>query len=106
MASSSSSASSAAGKQSKGALAYSSSDALDGRQPITPGVLRGLAIGYLMLIALGVIVFMLPGATIKGNAFSVERSVFTVVNAITLTDFSKASRSTTTARPAWRACSR
>ncbi|MEA2708714.1 MAG: trk/ktr system potassium uptake protein [Phycisphaerales bacterium] len=51
------------------------------------GMLRGIGIAYLILIAIGVIVFLLPGATIKGNAFSVERSVFTVVNAITLTGF-------------------
>ena len=61
--------------------------AVDSRVIITPPVLRGLGIGYLMLIVLGVIVFLLPGATIKGNAFSFERCVFTVINAITLTGF-------------------
>ena len=54
---------------------------------LTAGTLRGLGAAYLLLIAIGVVVFLLPGATIKGNAFSFERSVFTVVNAITLTGF-------------------
>jgi trk system potassium uptake protein TrkH len=54
---------------------------------LTPGRLRAAGIGYLLLIALGVLVFLLPGATVRGNAFSFERSVFTVVNAITLTGF-------------------
>src|ERR671913_607814 len=73
--------------KSKDALDYSSPGALDARPLVTRGVLRGLGIAYGMLIVLGVIVFMLPGATIRGNEFSIERSVFTVVNAITLTGF-------------------
>src|SRR5688572_14649271 len=77
---------SATGK-SQDALEYQAADALDTRPLLTGGVLRGLGIAYLILIVLGVIVFRLPGATIKGNAFSLERSVFTVVNAITLTGF-------------------
>jgi trk system potassium uptake protein len=73
--------------KSHDALEYQVADALDTRPLLTDGVLRGLGIAYLILIILGVIVFRLPGATIKGNAFSMERSVFTVVNAITLTGF-------------------
>src|SRR5688500_12657984 len=73
--------------KSKDALDYSSPGALDARPLVTEGVLRGLGISYLMLIVIGVAVFMRPGATIKGNEFSLERSVFTVVNAITLTGF-------------------
>jgi trk system potassium uptake protein TrkH len=83
--------STASGK-SKESLDYRSPGAeeAEGAEPrilLTTSVLRGLGIAYLMLIVLGVIVFLLPGATIKGNAFSVQRSVFTVVNAITLTGF-------------------
>ena len=83
---SSSSSSSAAGK-SKDAIEFASSELLDAPPILTESVVRGLGIAYLMLIVLGVIVFLLPGATIKGNAFSFERCVFTVVNAITLTGF-------------------
>ena len=49
-----------------------------------------LALAYALLIVLGVIVFRLPGATIAGNEMSFERSVFTVVNAATLTGFQQA----------------
>ena len=77
----------ATGKSQQDALEYQTADALNARPIVTDGVLRGLGVAYLMLIVLGVIVFILPGATIKGNAFSLERSVFTVVNAITLTGF-------------------
>jgi trk system potassium uptake protein TrkH len=73
--------------KSKETLGYSAPDALNARPIVTRGVLRGLFIAYGLLIVLGVVVFLLPGATIKGNAFSFERSVFTVVNAITLTGF-------------------
>src|SRR5687768_6963536 len=77
----------ATAKSKQQAIDYASPDAHDARPIVTDSVLRGLAAAYLMLIVLGVIVFLLPGATIKGNEFSFERSVFTVVNAITLTGF-------------------
>lgn len=77
----------ATAKTTKHAIDDPSPDARDARPILTRGVLRGLLVAYLILVALGVGVFMLPGATIKGNEFSVERSVFTVVNAITLTGF-------------------
>ena len=73
--------------KSKQAIEYASAGALDPRPIVTESVLRGIAAAYLMLIVLGVIVFLLPGATIKGNELSFERSVFTVVNAITLAGF-------------------
>src|SRR4051812_49009144 len=53
-------------------------------------IAKKLAWAYLAMIVLGVIVFRLPGATIRGNEMSFERSVFTVVNAATLTGFQQA----------------
>ena len=42
---------------------------------------------YLLLLLVGVVIFRLPGATIRGNELSFERTVFTVINAATLTGF-------------------
>jgi trk system potassium uptake protein TrkH len=44
---------------------------------------------WLMLLA-GFVVLRLPGATIRGNEMSVERAVFTVINAASLTGFQQA----------------
>src|SRR5205814_1612089 len=46
-----------------------------------------LGSAYAMLVLIGFIAFRLPGATVRGNEMSVERSVFTVINAATLTGF-------------------
>ena len=51
---------------------------------------RWLGWSYALLIAAGVLVFQLPGAMVRGNEMSFERSVFTVVNAATLTGFQQA----------------
>ncbi len=53
-------------------------------------VARWLMMVYAILIVAGVIVFHLPGAMVTGNEMSWERSVFTVVNAATLTGFQQA----------------
>ena len=39
------------------------------RAILTPSALRAAAIGYLLLIALGVLIFLLPGATVRGRTF-------------------------------------
>ncbi len=52
-----------------------------------PAIARWLAGFYAALILLGAVALRLPGATIKGNEFSLERAVFTSVNAATLTGF-------------------
>jgi trk system potassium uptake protein TrkH len=49
-----------------------------------------LAGAYFVLLLIGVAVFRLPGATIRGNEISFERAVFTVINAATLTGFQQA----------------
>src|SRR4051794_18227007 len=55
-----------------------------------PRIARTLAVAYALLMIAGVIVFRLPGAMVAGNEMSFERSVFTVVNAATLTGFQQA----------------
>ena len=45
---------------------------------------------YAALILLGFICLRLPGATIRGNELSFERSIFTAINAATLTGFQQA----------------
>src|SRR4051812_42627794 len=72
-----------------GALSYASARMLSAPLP-GADIARRLTFAYGILIALGVIVFRLPGATIAGNEMSFERSVFTVVNAATLTGFQQA----------------
>src|SRR5215213_4245800 len=60
-------------------------DALSG-----PTLAHWLGAGYALLVLIGFGVFRLPGATVRGNEMSVERAVFTVVNAATLTGFPQA----------------
>src|SRR5687767_11250624 len=44
-------------------------------------------LAYVMLIAIGVIVFRTPGTMVRGNEMSRDRAIFTVLNAVTLTGF-------------------
>jgi trk system potassium uptake protein TrkH len=55
-----------------------------------PRLALGLGGAYVLMLLIGVAVFRLPGATIRGNEMSFERAVFTVVNAATLTGFQQA----------------
>src|SRR5688572_19951476 len=55
-----------------------------------PRIARALTIAYALLVLLGAVTLKLPGATIRGNEMSIERAVFTAVNAATLTGFQQA----------------
>ena len=53
----------------------------------TPEIALWLAVVYLVLIIVGALALRLPGASTRGNEFSIERCVFTSINAATLTGF-------------------
>ena len=46
-----------------------------------------LAVAFAISLVIGFIVMRLPGATVKGNELSIERTLFTVINAATGTGF-------------------
>jgi trk system potassium uptake protein TrkH len=47
----------------------------------------GFFLGYLVLISAGFAALRLPGTMVRGNELNVDRAVFTVINAATLTGF-------------------
>ncbi|HYO09262.1 MAG TPA: hypothetical protein VER17_09840 [Tepidisphaeraceae bacterium] len=62
----------------------------DGRAWTAPRIARWVAAAWTALLLLGMVALWLPGATIRGNELSIERAVFTAVNAATLTGFQQA----------------